>query len=501
VKVLRTLSPLARWTVLIGVVVLGLMAAGVILLIIKFPFSEASVTALLQRESSGTVHIRRFNRVYFPPGFAAEGVIIALPGVAGPPLINIGRASVAATYAGLLSKPERISSIRLEHFIVHIPKHAGAANGKKTSKADEVVIENVNADHAQLEFGSDTAFNIHHLALGNVAKSRRLSFDAALGIPEPPGEVTARGTFGPWHGAQTPVAGAYKFRHADLGRFKGLGGYLASDGHFSGPISAIHVEGWTDVPDFEANNSGHPVRLRTRFQGRVDGPKGDVYLDRVDASFRRTEVLAHGAVKDKQGTSLQLDIPRARIEDFLSMLLRSSTPGLFGYFQARVVAELPAGDEKFIRKLRLRGDFGVSGASFGSPQTQQGVDRLSQRAEGEKQNEDPTRVFSDLKGHVDLRDGIARLSNISFTVPGARIRLHGTYDLPREYVHLDGTLHMQATVSQASHGVVSFLLKPLDRLFRKKNHVHGADLDIHITGPYGHTGVHVSPMPTRISGD
>src|SRR5690349_7537765 len=178
VQVLRTLSPLARWIVIGCAATLCVLAVFAVIFAIKFPFKESSVVQMLQRESSGVVHIAGFKRVYFPPGFVADGVIITLPGVQGPPLINVGHAKVTATYAGLLRKPQRISSLRLEHFIVHIPDSAPATSRNNKSSGDDVIIEHVNADHARLEFGNDAVFNIHHLALSNVATTRQITFDA-----------------------------------------------------------------------------------------------------------------------------------------------------------------------------------------------------------------------------------------------------------------------------------------------------------------------------------
>jgi hypothetical protein len=43
-------------------------------------------------------------------------------------------------------------------------------------------------------------------------------------------------------------------------------------------------------------------------------------------------------------------------------------------------------------------------------------------------------VLSNLKGHVLLKGGTARFSNLSFSVPGAVAQLHGPYDLISELI-------------------------------------------------------------------
>jgi hypothetical protein len=133
--------------------------------------------------------------------------------------------------------------------------------------------------------------------------------------------------------------------------------------------------------------------------------------------------------------------------------------------------------------VELQGDFGIDSASFTNLKTQQTVDQLSERAEGEK-SEDPERVLSNLKGHVVLKDSIANFSNLSFAVPGAVAQMHGTYDLGNEGIDLRGVLHIQAKLSDATTGIQSFLIKALSP-FLKNNHP-GGQVPVHITGTYSH---------------
>ena len=79
-----------------------------------------------------------------------------------------------------------------------------------------------------------------------------------------------------------------------------------------------------------------------------------------------------------------------------------------------------------------------------------------------------------------LSHATARLSGISFRVPGAQVALDGTYAIASGALDFRGTLRMQATVSQAVGGFKSIFIKPFDPLFRKNG--SGAVLPIKISG-------------------
>jgi hypothetical protein len=81
---------------------------------------------------------------------------------------------------------------------------------------------------------------------------------------------------------------------------------------------------------------------------------------------------------------------------------------------------------------------------------------------------------------LNLSRGVARLSQLTFQVPGARIALDGGYTLASGALDFTGTLRMDATVSQAVGGFKSIFIKPFDGLFRKDG--AGAVLPIKIGG-------------------
>jgi hypothetical protein len=100
---------------------------------------------------------------------------------------------------------------------------------------------------------------------------------------------------------------------------------------------------------------------------------------------------------------------------------------------------------------------------------QQKVEDLSYHGLGkpdEMKHADADTVTSQMQGNFQLANGVIRLPDLQYQVPGAEIRLHGTYSLSGE-LHMDGTARMQATVSQMVGGWKGFLLKPVDRFFKK----------------------------------
>ena len=73
------------------------------------------------------------------------------------------------------------------------------------------------------------------------------------------------------------------------------------------------------------------------------------------------------------------------------------------------------------------------------------------------------------------------MSDLTFAIPGATVNLQGTYGLRSEAIAFDGTLRMEATISEAAGGgMKSVFLKLVDPLFRNRN--AGAVVPIKVTG-------------------
>lgn len=152
--------------------------------------------------------------------------------------------------------------------------------------------------------------------------------------------------------------------------------------------------------------------------------------------------------------------------------------------QART--EIPPGERPFLEKVKLNGGFGVGAGSFSKLDTQESVNKLSAGADGEKNAPDPETVLTDLTGQAALEDGTARFSDLSFGVPGAASRVHGTYGLISHKIDLHGQLQVDTKISNSTSGAKAILLKMMDPFFKKKRKRKGEVLPVRISGTYEH---------------
>ncbi len=494
-----------RWTKIAGASVLVVIGSLIVLLASRWPFTQRAVIAALQERFSSTVDFKTFRGTYLTPGCVAEGVTFHLnDDRSAPPLATVEKLTIQGGYIGLFTSPKRIGRVKVEGLRVLVP----SPSERKTVGDDEVqrtghttpstlIVGEIIADGAVLQVASDTnpseplEFDIRQLRLDAVADDRPMSFHADLLNPEPTGEVRADGQFGPLKPGDfnhTALSGSYAFRRANLGTFAGIVGTLSSDGTFHGVLEHIDVEGATDVPDFQVKTSGHPVHLKAQFHAVVNGTDGNVALRPVDAQFAETSVASQGEVARKPsgiGKTVSIDITetKGRIEDWLRLLAESNRPALTGSMNFRARVGFPLEQRRFLDQITLQGDFGIDTMRFTRAETQENVNSLSDRAQGKKEDE-PESVISNLKGHVELKNGIATFSTLSFSVPGALARLHGTYGLVNEQIDLHGTLQLDTKLSKESKGIKLALLKVAEPFLKKKG--AGEVVPIKLTGSYTH---------------
>jgi hypothetical protein len=338
--------------------------------------------------------------------------------------------------------------------------------------------------------GNETrVFAIHRLTMNALGRGMVMSFEAEITYPIPRGMVKTTGSFGPWRRDDpggTPLSGRYTFDHADLATVKGIGGSLDSTGTFSGQLGRIGVTGETHTPDFRVKVSGNPVPLDTKFDAVVDGTDGDTYLNAVSASFLNTSLTARGAVVGAEGVKgrtvkVHVKIDNGRIDDVLRLAIKGNTPVMTGQLRLHADLNLPAGPDDVMDRLELAGEFDVGGARFTNATVQARLSDLSERARGLDPKETSQTVASNLRGQFRLARSVLSLSDVTFGIPGATLRVAGRYGLENESLEFDGTVRMQATVSQAAGGrVKSVLLKVVDPLFRRDG--AGAVLPIRIRG-------------------
>lgn len=515
---------------IIAACVLCAVLIGSILLATHWPFTQAAFTKRLEQDAQGHVAMTSFRETYFPhPGCIAEGVTIERD--ASSPRLTIRRLTVAGSYIGLLA--QYIPRVVAEGAVLNIPQgslgelFADRAPGQHPTNTK---IGEINADGAQIvvqtpQGGSPLNFQFPKLLLNSVASDSAIRFDAALAFPLPHGDVTLRGSIGPFRrgqAGQTPLNGSYTVTNLKLSELTGVGGVLASQGNFQGQLQAIDVKGSTDTPDFQLDVGVHPVHLKTAFHVVVNGTNGNMELEPVQSTFGKTQIISNGSINesnhDRQpnGLAVEMVCPSGRVEDLVLLFVNENKSPMVGAINFRAHATLPFTDGSFLNKVKLEGDFGIAKASYTSPDTQKQVDLMSAKARGQADkiedaqekdkrkgtdtaNEDLERVVSDLQGHVVLAKGIATFTDLRFHVPGAGARVHGTYDLRSQAIDMQGVVHMETQVANATTGPKSFLLKIIQP-FTKHNHrespdgSHGSVVSVHVTGTYGHPQFAVAPM-------
>lgn len=458
------------------------------------------VTETLAERLDSDIELSAFSVDTFPTvTVRGEGLVVRHRGRRDvPPLVSIRSFSVEGGMLGLFSRPRRFRSVTLTGLQINIPPGGIDADGRADpppeQKASPFIIARLRADGAELriiprqEGKEPRLFSIHRLEMHSLGVAEKMPFQAELTNPVPTGTIHTDGEFGPWQKRDpglTPLAGRYTLANADLSTIKGIGGMLESTGEFGGQLERIAVKGETRTPDFRVNVSGQPVPLITRFQAVVDGTNGNTYLNDVFATFQKTSLHAKGAVtrtKGVKGRTVKLDvrIEEGRIEDLLRLSVKSDTPPMIGDVTLRTDFALPPGDRDVVERLRLSGAFDVDGR-FTDRKVQTKLTGMSDRARGEPTGTAGGNVMSGLTGRFRLQDGVLAFPALGFAIRGATVNLRGTYGLSSEELAFDGTLRMDATLSEAAGGgIKGFFLKAVDPLFKKRN--AGAVLPIKVRG-------------------
>jgi len=475
------------------------------------------VVATLEERLDSQVELEAFSVDLFPAvTVAGSGLTIRLRTVSDPsvpPLIQIRSFVVHCGIIDMVRRPRRFKHVTLEGLVVNIPPGgfkrngnpiagAGPGAGAATSPPNDgrptespIIVDELLADGALLriiprrEGKPPKEFAIQALTMRTLGLGEKMPFTATLTNPLPKGQIETAGSFGPWQKGDpgaTPLSGEYTFQNADLGTIKGIGGTLHSQGAFSGELQRIAVKGETNVPDFHLTISKKPLPLTATFEAVVDGTDGDTYLTEVNANLQRTTIRAEGAVigiKGVKGRSVKLKvhIPEGRIEDLLQLAVKGDRPLMVGRVALKTDFELPPGEPDVIERLKLAGGFDVGSAKFTDPKVQEKLAGMSHRARGRDPDEKADNVVSGLSGTFRLQNARLAFSDLAFSLPGATVRLHGTYGLRSEDIAFDGTVRMDATISEAAGGgFKGFLLKAIDPLFRKKG--AGALVPIKVRG-------------------
>ncbi|KAA6457273.1 hypothetical protein DYQ86_23385 [Acidobacteria bacterium AB60] len=389
----------------------------------------------------------------------------------------------------------------------------------------DILLQTDKPNRAPLEFP------IAHLQLSHVAVGKPIAFQAELTNPRPQGVIHTAGDFGPWLVSDpggSPVTGKYLFDHADLSTFNGIAGILSSSGTYEGTLRQITAEGDANVPDFRLTGFGNDLPLVAKFHARVDATDGDTWLEPVEATLGRSHFTTRGKVvriiaaspapvaaisesklqKPSAGKAaetpapavpaapmlpknaprsghvidLNVEVDRGHLEDFMRLVSHSANPLLVGPVAAHANLHIPPGPQPVHLRMKLDGSFKLQDALFTNERIQDRVEELSLRGQGRPdamKNTDPNSIRSTMEGAFHVDRGIIGLPDLTYTVPGASVALNGSIAFSG-HIKFEGAARMDATVSRIVGGWKGFLLKPVDRYFRRDG--AGALIPIHIRG-------------------
>lgn len=495
-----------RWILLTLAALAVAVAIYCVVLSLNWPFEKKAVVDILEERSARQVLIDRFSKTYFPPGCVAEGIrFLHRKHKEKAPLITIQRLVMTTNYARMLTFQRRLTLVRV--FDMHVtvpPTEPGQPNSVMPLTygpgGPAIIIDRTIADGTVLDFVSDEQrkkplrLTIDKLRVDGIGNNEPMFYRTIISTQMPvPGKLRSTGVFGTWNPkdpGSTPVRGTYRFDNANLLSFGGISGTLFSNGKFSGTLGHVNIEGKGDVPNFKVTDTSHTRRVTAEFKAVVDATKGDMILDDATARFDRTTVKIKGSIANEEGknskiASLDLFEENGRIEDLLNLFISARVPQMVGNASFAGHAEVP-GIEHFLERIKLEGDFGVGAGKFTNQEAEADVTRLSNGAE-KKQNpqaENAGSALSNVKGRAVARNGVATLSHLSFTVPGAVVFLQGTYSLINYKIDLHGHLITTGQPGDAMTGFKSLLLKAITPFFKKRN--QAKIVPVKITGTWGH---------------
>ena len=490
------------WKTWIPTVAIAAVMVYIAVVAMNWPFTQQAVINLLQQRSLRAVTVGRFYRTYFPPGCIAEDVrFLHRKHKEKPPLITVRNLVLATSYARILLLEERLSLVRITDMHVTVPPSTpGRPNPVmpltySTSPAS-IKIDRIIADGASLEFLSKRGeapyrVIIDKLRLDCIGNNLPMPYTALVSNQMPPGKVYSTGVVGTWNPkdpGSTPVEGSYRFENANLAAFGGISGILFSSGSFKGILREIKVRGTSNVPNLKVYDTSHERPLVVAYRANVNGIDGDTQLEEGTARFDHTTAGFSGSVahsSDADGKTAAIDVwaEIGRVEDILRLFTSDRTAPMSGALRFFGHVDIPPGPQPFLRRVKLRADFGVTGGKFADRKTEADLTRLSDSVHKHRgPDQSAANVFTDLTGRGSAGDGVASLSNVSFAIPGAKAWVHGTYGLIDYKVDLHGTLLTSGTPSEATTGFKSLVVKAITPFFKRK---HSEKLvPFKITGSY-----------------
>jgi hypothetical protein len=427
-----------------------------------------------------------------------EGITLRRKGANdSAPIFLMKKYSFVVDLGTLFEERKTVRSVKIDGMEINIPPKGQRPRMGSDSDADHtntgVLIEEVLITNSILRILPKKAedrpleFDLHRIRLNSAGKDVAMQYEATLSNAKPPGEIHSHGTFGPWAATEpgdSPVAGEYDFKNADLGVFDGIAGTLDSLGEFEGTLDSLNVKGTASVPNFRLKSAGNPVPLYTEFTVLVDGTNGNTILKPVFGRLGKTEFKTSGGVikREKHGKrdiSLDVVMPNGNLRDLLTLAMKG-TPFMEGRIKMNAKIDIPPLDGKVRRKLLLDGNFEITQARFLKSTVQEKIDELSRRGQGKPKDGEIVEVPSGLAGSFKLANELFTFRSLAFAVPGAGVDIAGDYNLRTDVIDFHGTLKLQAKVSQTMTGWKRWALKPIDPFFSKQG--AGTLLKIQVVG-------------------
>ena len=177
---------------------------------------------------------------------------------------------------------------------------------------------------------------------------------------------------------------------------------------FGGTLARIDANGETDTPDFTIAVGGHPFRAphevprdyrrhQRRHAPRANRRGVPAVVARRQGRGRRTR----RARKDAR-CALDVDMSHARIEDIMTMAVKTPKPPMTGALKLVTKFLLPPGDTDVVDRLQLDGRFAIGEARFTSYDVQGKINELSHRGRGKTADTANTGVVSNFEGRFKL---------------------------------------------------------------------------------------------------
>jgi len=475
-----------------------------------WPYRYREIQPLMEDVFGSQVSMKAYHRTYFPhPGFMATGISIRRKSAPDQPAIgSVENIFVQGRWIDLLMLRRRVQLVSITGVHLELPPPGSPAaqedfppgSGSDFTGPD-TLIEHFVVHDSVLDVlragGGRTSFPIRELRVTGMQKGHAMEYAVDMNNAIPKGRIEAAGKFGPLNGKQlgaTAASGQFTFTGVQLHDVGNIRGTLSASGQFGGRLDNLMADATSTTPDFAVDDA-RATRVDGQIRCTINALNGSVSYQSIDARTGATTVHISGATEGSpKATNLDIDLSRGRVQDVLQPFLHVAPPITGSVsLHAKVLLAPFTGGDSFLQRLHVDGAFDIPAERLTDPQTEKSLSAFSDRAQGKQQpadasadsaSDDTTDAVSSVEGPATIRNAIVTTHGLTFNVAGAHATLDGTFNLHTSAANLTGNLAMDATISHATTGFKSFLLKPLSPFFKQKK--AGAVIPIAITGTPGH---------------